>query len=62
MATVLAYAMDQAYTSTRRTLLAEYRGSEKVRGLIDRGMIELDVQRTARVPAMAAAAVRTSPQ
>ena len=32
MGTVLAYAMDQAYTSSRRSLLSEYRRNEKVRG------------------------------
>jgi len=42
METVLTYAMDQAYTSPRRTLLAEFRGSEKVRDLIERGVAELD--------------------
>jgi hypothetical protein len=42
MATVLAYAMDQAYTSSRRALLAEYRNSGKIRSLIDRGMLERD--------------------
>ena len=42
METVLAYAMDQAYTSSRRALLAEYRNSGKVRSLIDRGMLERD--------------------
>ena len=41
METVLAYAMDQAYTSSRRALLAEYRNSEKVRSLIERGVREL---------------------
>jgi hypothetical protein len=41
METVLAYAMDQAYTSNRRTLLSEYRNSEKVRWLIERGVLEL---------------------
>ena len=45
METVLAYAMDQAYTSSRRTLLAEYRNSGKVRSLIERGMLELDAVR-----------------
>ena len=39
METVLAYAMDQAYTSSRRTLLSEYRNSEKVRELIARGVL-----------------------
>ncbi len=45
METVLAYAMDQAYTSSRRTLLAEYRNSEEVRSLIERGVLELDAMR-----------------
>jgi hypothetical protein len=43
MATVLAYAMDQAYTSSRRALLSEYRSSQQVRRLIERGVLELDV-------------------
>ena len=52
METVLAYAMDQAYASTRRALLAEYRNSTKVRSLIDRGVRELDAARqTAATPA-----------
>jgi hypothetical protein len=46
METVLAYAMDQAYTSSRRTLLAEYRNSEKVRSLIARGRLELETVRS----------------
>jgi hypothetical protein len=45
METVLAYAMDQAYTSTRRTLLAEYRNSATVRSLIERGVLALDALR-----------------
>jgi hypothetical protein len=45
MDTVLAYVMDQAYTSARRTLIAEFRSSEEVRRLIDRGRLELDVVR-----------------
>ena len=45
METVLAYTMDQAYTSTRRMLLAEYRNSVKVRSLIERGVLELDAVR-----------------
>jgi hypothetical protein len=48
METVLAYAMDQAYTSSRRTLLAEFRSSEKLRLLIDRGVLELDALRFVR--------------
>jgi hypothetical protein len=47
METVLGYAMDQAYTSSRRALLAEYRNSEKVRSLIERGALELDAGRHA---------------
>jgi hypothetical protein len=47
MATVLAYAMDQAYTSSRRTLLADYRNSETLRSLIERGVLELDAVRQA---------------
>jgi hypothetical protein len=48
MDTVLAYVMDQAYTSSRRTLIAEFRSSEQVRRLIDRGRLELDVVRDAQ--------------
>ena len=62
METVLAYAMDQAYASTRRTLLSEYRNSEKVRWLIERGVLELDALRIARTSGIAAAAARTSPE
>jgi hypothetical protein len=47
METVLAYAMDQAYTSTRRTLLAEYRDNPKVRSLIEHGVLNLDAERQA---------------
>ncbi len=42
MAAVLTYAMDQAYTSPRRALLDEFRDSEKVRQLFNRGVLELD--------------------
>ena len=45
METVLTYAMDQAYTSSRRALLAEFRSSEQVRRLIERGVLELDALR-----------------
>jgi hypothetical protein len=41
MATVLAYAMDQAYTSGRRTILTEFRRNDDVSRLITRGVIEL---------------------
>jgi hypothetical protein len=47
METVLAYAMDQAYTSSRRTLLAEYRNSGTIRSLIERSVLELGVVRQA---------------
>jgi len=48
METVLAYTMDQAYTSGRRTMLAEFRNDEEVRRLIERGVLELNVIREAR--------------
>jgi hypothetical protein len=41
MDTVLAYVMDQAYTSGRRELLFEFRRDEQVQRLIDRGVREL---------------------
>jgi hypothetical protein len=47
METVLAYAMDQAYTSPRRSLLAEYRSNERIKWLIAAGVLELDVMRQA---------------
>jgi len=56
METVLAYAMDQAYTSSRRTLLADYRKSATIRSLIDRGSLELDAIRRAAVVRTAAPA------
>jgi hypothetical protein len=43
MDTVLAYVMDQAYTSSRRTLLSDFRRDDKVQRLIERGVRELDV-------------------
>jgi hypothetical protein len=62
METVLAYAMDQAYASTRRTLLSEYRSSEKVRWLIERGVLELDALRMARASGIVAAKALTYPE
>ena len=56
METVLAYAMDQAYTSSRRTLLSEFRYSEQVRRLIERGVLELDASRDAQFMRVAAGA------
>jgi len=49
METMLAYVMDQAYTSSRRTLLADYRTSGTVRSLIESGRLELDAIRRAGV-------------
>jgi len=40
MDTVFADLMDQAYTSSRRKLLTEFRDSRKVRSLIEHGMLE----------------------
>jgi hypothetical protein len=51
MDTVLAYVMDQAYTSGRRALIAEFRHNEQVRRLIDRGRFELEVVRESHPPA-----------
>ncbi len=62
METVLAYAMDQAYTSSRRTLLSDYRNSAKVRSLIERGMLQLDALRRARTLGIAAATMLPSPE
>jgi hypothetical protein len=50
MATVLAYAMDQAYASTRRALLFDFRTSEEVRRLTASGILELDADRHAPAP------------
>jgi hypothetical protein len=60
METVLAYAMDQAYTSTRRALVSEFRNSEQVRHLIERGMLELAALRHIQAPRVAAAAYDTA--
>jgi len=46
MDTVLAYVMDQAYTSSRRTLLADFRRDDKVQRLIERGIRQLDILHT----------------
>ena len=46
MATVLAYVMDQAYTSARRALLSDFRRDDKVQRLIERGIRELDILHT----------------
>jgi hypothetical protein len=49
MATVLAYAMDQAYTSPRRALLTEFRTSEQVQRLIERGLQQLEAPAEVRL-------------
>ncbi len=54
MDTVLAYVMDQAYTSSRRTLLTEYRNSDKVRTLIEGGVLELGAVRHAEADSKSA--------
>ena len=61
MDTVLAYAMDQAYTSPRGALLAEYRDSETVRSLIERGMLEREAMRHTAALRTGAAIVLTPP-
>lgn len=55
MATVLAYATDEAYTSGRGEILADYRRSEEVRRLFERAVVERDAARgvQAVVPASA---------
>jgi hypothetical protein len=40
MATVLEYAMEEAYTSGRNAILTEFRTSEKIRVLFDRAVVE----------------------
>jgi hypothetical protein len=55
METVLAYAMDQAYTSPRRTLLEEFRRSEQVRRLMERGVRDLAARRDAQAVRVATA-------
>jgi hypothetical protein len=55
METMLAYAMDQAYTSPRRALLAEFRRSEQVRRLMERGVLDLAARRDAQAVRVATA-------
>ncbi len=54
MDTVLAYVMDQAYTSSRRTLLSEFRRNDQVRRLIERGAREVNVLHVQSHPVAAA--------
>ena len=48
MGTILAYVMQDAYTSGRQALLADFRRSNDVLRLLERGMRELDADRIAR--------------
>jgi len=48
METVPAYSMDQAYTSSRRAILSEFRSSDQLRRLLERGVLELDIVRDAQ--------------
>jgi hypothetical protein len=53
METVLRYAMDQA--TSRRALVSEFRSSDAVRHLIDRGMFRLKASRDGLAPRVAVA-------
>ena len=48
MATVLAYVIDEAYTSRRGAILDEYRTSDEVLRLFERGVQERDAVRASR--------------
>jgi hypothetical protein len=48
MATMLAFVIQEAYTSGRTEILAEFRSSEKVLRLFQRGMVERDAYRLAQ--------------
>jgi len=61
MATVLAYAISETYSSRRGAILAEFRESDEVRQLFQRAVAERDVVRPSRaavVPAGGADATR----
>jgi hypothetical protein len=45
MATVLTYVMNDAYTSERGEILAEFRASDEVRRLFERGVIAREALR-----------------
>jgi hypothetical protein len=47
MGTVLEYAMDAAFSSSQREILAEYRESDEVRRLFERGVIAREAARPA---------------
>jgi hypothetical protein len=49
MATVLAYAIDEAYTSGRGEILAEFRNSDKVLRLFERAVVERNAANAAQL-------------
>jgi hypothetical protein len=54
MATVLAYARDETYSSRRNAILAEFRSSEQVQRLFERGLAERSSTRAAQASAPSA--------
>ena len=50
MATVLAYAIDEAYTSSRGAILAEFRSSEKVMRLFEQAVAQRDARTAQGAP------------
>jgi hypothetical protein len=48
MAAVIAYAIDETYSSRRGAILAEFRGDEDVRRLFERAVVERNAERAAR--------------
>ncbi len=59
MATVLAYASDEAYSSGRAEILAEFRSSDKVQRLFTQAVAERDANRAAAVSTPTPVACRT---
>ena len=55
MATVLEYVIGETYSSRRNAILAEFRGSEDVRRLFERGVLERDAVRATKPTAGGAA-------
>jgi hypothetical protein len=51
MATVLAYVIDETYASLRGAILADFRGSEDIRRLFERAILDRDAARVARAAA-----------
>ena len=48
MATVLAYVIDETYSSRRGAILAEFRDSDAVRQLFQRAVVEWESRQTGR--------------